>query len=214
MPVDGVSSGAGLTAGAAGRSPSLAAAALFFALLFALWGAAGVAVAQPKPETVAACVACHGAGGNSTVLAVPSIAAQPRTFLENQLVLIREGLRDVPTMKAVMGALGDAEITALARHFSAQPAVPATGTAQPDKARAGADISRRALCAGCHMPGYVGQGQVPRLAGQQEVYLRATLKMYRDKPEPGRDTLMSAPLQGMNDVELENLAHHLAYQGR
>ena len=92
--------------------------------------------------------------------------------------------------------------------------MPAAGTLQADKARAGAELSRRALCAGCHLPGYVGQGQVPRLAGQQEHYLLATLKMYRDNPSPGRDTLMSAPLKGMKDVELENLAHYLAHQGK
>lgn len=198
----------------AARSALNAAVCLRGVAVAALCGAAWAAVAQPKPETVAACVACHGAGGNSTVAAMPSIAAQPRTFLENQLVLIREGLRDVPTMKAVMGALDDAEIVALARHFSAQTALLVTGTVQPDKKRAGAEISRRALCAGCHLPGYVGQNQVPRLAGQQEVYLLATMKMYRDNAAPGRDTLMSAPLQGMKDVELENLAHHLAHQGK
>ncbi len=175
---------------------------------------AAAAWSQPKPETVAVCVACHGAGGNSANPAMPSIAAQPRTFLENQLVLIREGLRDVPTMKAVMGSLDDTEIVALAKHFSALPAVAAAGTVQADKARAGAELSRRALCGGCHLPGYVGQSQVPRLAGQQEAYLLATLKMYRDNPSPGRDTLMSAPLQGMKDGELDSLAHYLAHHGK
>lgn len=173
--------------------------------------AVALAWAQPKPETVAVCVACHGPAGNSVLAATPSIAAQPRTFLENQLVLIREGLRDVPTMKAVMGSLDDAEIVALAKHFSTQAAVPATGAVQADKVRAGAELSRRALCGGCHLPGYVGQSQVPRLAGQQEAYLLATLKMYRDNPAPGRDTLMSAPLQGMRDAELDSLAHYLTH---
>ena len=189
-----------------GAARGLAAAALCFA-------AAGIS-AQPKPESVAACAACHGPAGNSAVPAVPSIAAQPRSFLENQMVLIREGLREVPTMKAVVGALDDAEIVELAKHFSAQAVVPAAGAAQADKMRAGGDLSRRALCGGCHLPGYVGQGQAPRLAGQQEVYLLATLKMYRDNPSPGRDTLMSGPLKGMKDAELDNLAHYLAQQGK
>ena len=70
------------------------------------------------------------------------------------------------------------------------------------------------VCGTCHLPGYVGQSHVPRLAGQQEAYLLATLRMCRDNPAPGRDTLMSAPLQGMKDTELENLAHHLAHQGK
>lgn len=181
-------------------------------------GAAAQTAAQALPEVpaaaVAACTACHGPAGNSQMPAVPSIAAQPRTFLENQLVLIREGLRDVPVMKAVMGSLTDPEIVVLARHFSAQAALRPPGAVQPDKARAGAELSRRALCGTCHLPGYVGQSQVPRLAGQQEAYLLATLKMYRDNAAPGRDTLMSAPLQGMKDADLENLAHHLAHQGK
>ena len=187
--------------------------------VLALLFVAGGVAAQGSPPVAAAamvagCVACHGPGGNSTSAAVPSIAAQPRSFLENQLVLIREGLRDIPVMKAVMGTLSDPEIVALARHFSAEAALPAPGPVLPEKARAGAELSTRALCGTCHLPGYVGQGQAPRLAGQQEVYLLATLKMYRDKPAPGRDTLMSAPLQGMKDTELENLAHHLAHQGK
>ena len=171
------------------------------------------AQAQPKPESLAACAACHGVGGNSPTASLPSIAAQPRTFIENQLVLIREGLRDVPEMKALMSSMDDSEIVALAKHFSAQLPLPTAGPRQPDKALAGAELSRRALCGTCHLPGYVGQNQVPRLAGQQETYLLATLKMYRDKPAPGRDTLMSAPLQGMKDSELDALAHHLAQQG-
>ena len=89
-------------------------------------------------------------------------------------------------MKTLMATIDDAEIVALARHFSAQAAVPAAGPRQPDKARAGAELSRQALCGTCHLAGYVGQNQVPRLAGQQEAYLLATLKMYRDKPAPGR----------------------------
>lgn len=185
--------------------------------VMALAGAVTLARAQadapPKPQNVAACVACHGPGGVSVIPQLPSIAAQPRTFLENQLVLIREGLREVPEMKAVMGSLDDAEIVALARHFSSLPKVPVRGPLQPDKARAGEELSRRALCGTCHLPGYVGQNQVPRLAGQQEAYLLATLKMYRDNPAPGRDTLMSGPLQGMKDAELEALAHHFAQQG-
>ena len=52
-----------------------------------------------------------------------------------------------------------------------------------------------------------------RLGGQQEVYLLATMKMYRDKPDPGRDTAMSAALYGLKDAELEALAHYLSQQG-
>ncbi|MFY9512280.1 MAG: c-type cytochrome, partial [Rubrivivax sp.] len=160
------------------------------------------------------CTACHGPGGNSVVPAIPSIAGQPKLFLENQLVLIREGLRDVPAMKLLMDGLNDTQIIELAKHFAAQPAAVPAGPLQQARFQAGADVSKRALCGTCHLPGYVGQNQVPRLAGQQEPYLALTLKMYRDHPAPGRDTVMSAALYGLKDKDLDDLAHYLANVGR
>ena len=146
--------------------------------------------------------------------AIPSIAGQPRLFIENQLVLIREGLRDVPAMKALMGGLNDAEIVALAAHFSAQPALLPPEALDAAKFAAGAAVSKRALCGTCHLPDYSGQNQVPRLARQRELYLATTLKMYRDAPAPGRDTAMSAVLHGIGETELGQLAHYFANQGR
>lgn len=182
--------------------------------MLVLLAACAAASAQPQPAGVDACTACHGPGGNSSTPLIPSIAAQPKIFIENQLVLIREGLRDVPAMKGVMGGLNDDEITALAKHFSAQPAVLQPGPVSAEKYRLGAEVSRRALCGTCHLPGYVGQNQVPRLAGQHEAYLALTLKMYRDNPAPGRDTAMSAVLHGLKDADLENLAHYFAHFGK
>jgi len=75
-----------------GRFAAKAAGPAAASLLFLL---AAAAAAQPKPETLAACAACHGPGGNSQIPQFPSLAGQPKVFVENQLVLIREGLRDV-----------------------------------------------------------------------------------------------------------------------
>lgn len=176
--------------------------------------AGAVAQAQPQPAAIEACTVCHGPGGNSPSPAVPSIAGQPKVFIENQLVLIREGLRDVPAMQAVMGGLNDAEIVALAQHFSVQPVVALPGQPRADKYIAGAAVSKQALCGTCHLPGYVGQNQVPRLAGQHEAYLAVTLRMYRDNPAPGRDTAMSAVLYGLKDADLDHLAHYFAHFGK
>lgn len=180
------------------------------ALLAAGLLAAATALAQPSAERLAACAACHGANGNSPSPAIPSIAGQPRVFIENQLVIMREGLREVPVMAPVLKGLTDEEISALARHFSALPIVPAVTPVQPDKQRAGAEISRKALCGTCHLANYSGQNQVPRLAGQHEDYLLLALKAFRDHPGPGRDTIMAATLRGMNDTELGQLAHYFS----
>jgi len=167
--------------------------------------------AQPGVERLAVCGGCHGANGQSATPGTPSLAGQPKTFIENQLVIMREGLRDVPVMKPFVVDLKDADISALAAHFAALPARAPAPAPQPDKARAGAALAQRLLCGSCHLPSYAGQQQVPRLAGQDEPYLVQSMKQFRDQPGPGRDTIMAATLRGLSDDELAQLAHHLAH---
>ncbi len=169
-----------------------------------LCGAAATAADPPRFE---ACQACHA----TNAPLIPQLAGQPRLYLENKLVLVRDGMRDIPAMKAVMEGLSDEDIIVLARHYAALPA-PAAVVAKADatRRRAGAALAERARCASCHLPNYAGQQQVPRLAGQHEAYLLQSLRQYRDAPGPGRDTLMTAALQGLADADLANLSHYLA----
>lgn len=184
----------------------------------ALAAAAGAALAQTAPparptlaERLVLCGACHGNGGPAATPLTPLLGGQPRLFLENQLVIIREGLRDVPAMGALMKDIGDEEIGELAKHYAAQPARRPAPPSQPARSQAGAEIAKRLLCGTCHLPTYAGQQQVPRLAGQDEGYLVHSMKQFRDKPGPGRDTIMAATLRGLSDDELASLAHHLAH---
>ena len=68
------------------------------------------------------CAACHGDDGNSTNPQIPSIAGQPKLFLENQLILFREELRKSEQMAPVVKGMKDPEIIKLAEHFSKLPA--------------------------------------------------------------------------------------------
>lgn len=181
------------------------------ALAAVAWlAAAGSAAAQLRPELVAVCTACHGPGGNSQTASVPSLAGQPKLFIENQLVLIREGLREVAAMRETMSGMTDETIVALAAHFAAQPPAPKPVQVNPEKVQRGEATARRMLCGTCHLPDYAGQKQVPRLAGQDEAYLLQAMKQLRDAPGPGRDTIMAASLYGLGDAELADLAHYLA----
>ncbi|HEU5297022.1 MAG TPA: c-type cytochrome [Burkholderiaceae bacterium] len=177
----------------------------------ALLPLAGAALAQPSAARLAVCAGCHGARGVSAIVGTPSLAGQPKLFIENQLVIIREGLREVPVMKPFVAGMADDEIGALATYYAAQPPKALAPAPKPDKARAGADIARRLGCGTCHLPTYAGQQQVPRLAGQDEAYLVHSMKQFRDQPGPGRDTIMAATLRGLSDGDLEQLAHHLAH---
>ena len=68
------------------------------------------------------CAACHGPDGNSLNPQIPSIAGQPKLFIENQLILFREELRKSEQMLPVVKGLKDAEIVKLAEHFAKLPA--------------------------------------------------------------------------------------------
>ncbi|HVE50407.1 MAG TPA: c-type cytochrome [Casimicrobiaceae bacterium] len=157
------------------------------------------------------CTSCHGPGGNSMTSGVPSIAAQPKTFLENQLVLIREGMRVSPVMQPIVAGMKDAEITQLAEHFSKLPSKPSS-TVRTDAALAkrGAEVARGLHCGVCHLSDYRGQNQVPRLAGQRVEFLVTSMREFRDGKRSGGDTIMAAVLHGVSNADIDALAHFLA----
>jgi cytochrome c553 len=169
------------------------------------------ATPMPTPR-LQLCMACHGPQGNSQVPSTPSLAGQPKLFIENQLVLIREGLRDIPQMKGVLDGVPDAEIVEIAGWFAAQKPVPAAGgSVDAAMFKRGQELANRSHCGSCHLPDYAGRQQIPRLAGQHEAFLLQAMKEFRDRPGPGRDTIMAASLYGLKDAELADLAHYLAH---
>ena len=168
------------------------------------------ALAQPLPERLPLCAACHGPGGNSAIAGTPSLAAQPAIFLENQLVLLREGMREVPQMAAAVQGLKDAEIRAIARYYAAQKPAAPQGKPDPALMKQGAVLAKKLHCASCHESNYSGREQMPRLAAQREEYLLAAMNAYRNYTRKGGDTLMAAALYGVRDADVRVLAHYLS----
>jgi cytochrome c553 len=167
-----------------------------------------LALAQDRPQL---CAACHGTGGNSTSPLTPSIAGQPKTFLEQQLILFREGVRPSGQMAPVVKGMRDVEIVKLAEYFAKQPAKSMeSGPADSKRLRHGQAVSDKLRCASCHGATYGGQAQIPRLAGQREAYLEAEMRAYRDGRRAGGDTIMAAALYGVSDADISALAHFLS----
>ena len=170
------------------------------------------AFAQALPERIRLCETCHGPDGNSVTAKIPSIAAQPPIFLENSLVYFREDLRKSPVMQGIAKGMKDEDITALARHFSARTATVVTTTpADAARMKRGAEAAARLHCGQCHLARFQGQGQIARLAGQREDYLLDALKGYRDGTRSAADTTMTEVLHGVDDADLEALAHYMAH---
>jgi cytochrome c len=61
------------------------------------------------------CVTCHRASGGT---GIPQIAGLPADYFVTALVEYRNGVRDNEVMVTTASRLGDAEIAALAAHFS------------------------------------------------------------------------------------------------
>lgn len=182
---------------------ALAAAAFFCA------GYAQQPAAAELKERLTACGGCHGTTGNSTLPGVPSIAAQPKAFLETQLILFREGVRASPQMQPFVKDLTDKDITAIAAHFAVQRAVASEEPADPALVKRGRMLVQKWNCGSCHMTDYSGRDHMARLAGQREDYLIEAMQAYRDNRRTG-DTTMSAILYGVSDGDIRALAHHLA----
>ena len=158
------------------------------------------------------CVNCHGADGRSQMQDIPSLAGQPAGFIVLQMILFREGIRQVPAMTAFAEGLPDKDIEDLAAFFASQPHGPPDDRGPRDAAlfaRGQALIGPR-NCASCHLPTLAGREQIPRLAAQREDFLARTMIEYRDGLRVGADTQMNGAVFGLSNTDIAALAHYLA----
>lgn len=177
------------------------------------------AVAQSKGDPargaakVAACAACHGPEGAKPLAGMPALSGQQEEFLLLQMILLREGLRDVPAMSGMLKAFSDPDLMDIAAYYSkAKPFSTSGKERDPQRYALGADISKAMGCGSCHMGNYTGQRQVPRITSQREDYLVAALKAYRDNQRSGVDTSMNAVMYKTTDADIAALAHYLAHR--
>ena len=163
----------------------------------------GAAKAQP-------CVACHGTNAQPPVPGAPTLAGQPPEYLAMQMFLFREGIRDVPPMNGVLKGVTDPELNDMSAYFAAQKPVTKKSKPDPKLSARGAELAAGSGCGSCHMSDYSGQREVPRLAGQSEDYLVASMKAYRDNKRVGTDTNMNGIMAGVSDGDIQALAHFFA----
>ncbi len=166
--------------------------------------------AQTDFPRQAVCVACHGAQGKSDIKGVPSLAGQPKLFIENQLVLIREGVRDIPSMKGMLDGLTDDEVIVIAKYYAGLSLTEIPVDKDPELFAQGEKLAQGMRCGICHLPNYVGREQIPRLAGQRDDFLLHSLLQFKNGQATGRDSNMAASVIGVSDAELAALSYYLA----
>jgi len=166
-----------------------------------------------------ACVSCHGAAGNSTIVANPNLAGQHESYLYKQLVDFTTPERNQAVMSTYAKMLSDADKKNIAAYLAAQVAKPGTAK-NKDTIDLGKKIYRGgiagkqiAACASCH--GATGNGipiQYPRIAGQHQDYTIAQLGLFRSTKADARKN--SAPMHTiasrMSDDEIAAVADYIA----
>jgi cytochrome c553 len=184
--------------------PSITAAAMIF--LSALR-----ANADQLEARLTACLACHGADGQSATSEVPSLGGQPVFYLTIQLLMFRDKLRVVEPMNQVMQGLKDDDLRDMAARLAKlPPPEPAGGPIDSTRMERARTLIEQYRCNFCHQGNYSGEQNVPRLASQREDYLVKALREYKNNSRRGYDASMADVLYLISDEQIVDLAYFLS----
>ena len=181
-----------------------------------LWSCAQLALAQETPQDTAAgkakaqaCAACHGADGNSASGQFPSLAGQTWRYMYVELKDFKEGRRSDPVMSPMAANLSRQDMMDLANYFAAQKLKPTDYKVDDAKVRAGKAKADETLCTMCHLGGFMGQNEIPRVAGQQHDYIVKQLRDFKTRTRTNDAGNMTSVAQTLSEQDIENIAQYL-----
>ena len=183
------------------------AAALGFAALAASALAQDDAAVRQKAQS---CAACHGPNGNSENPAYPILAGQSWRYIYIELKDFKEGRRSDPAMSPMAADLSRDDMFALGNFFAAQKPLPIKFNADPARVEAGKKISDAVLCPMCHLGGFVGQNEIPRVAGQYPEYIQKQLRDFKAKRRTNDAGNMTSVAATLSDDDIVSLSHYIA----
>ena len=174
---------------------------------------AGLACAQDDAavrKLAEPCFACHGPNGNSQNPDYPVLAGQSWRYTYIELKDYKEGRRNDPVMTAIAAGLSRDDMIALGNFFAAQKPLPIAFKADSARVEAGRKISDAVLCPMCHLGGFIGQNEIPKVAGQYPQYVKKQLQDFKAKRRTNDAGNMTSVSRTLSDADIENLGHFLA----
>ena len=159
------------------------------------------------------CAACHGADGRSDMAGTPVLAGQYSLYTITQLFLFREGRRTNQAMVALAKPMTDADLRGFSDFIGTLAPVSAPApAAPPDAARMSKAqvLAQQHKCVFCHGAALDGGQGVPRIGGQKEDYVRATLRGFKSGERPGYTRAMTEALSQVPVEDLDLLAYYVA----
>ncbi|CAN5249305.1 c-type cytochrome [soil metagenome] len=167
-------------------------------------------------RTIPACVACHGASGNSTIAQNPKLAGQHGTYVYKQLVNFKSPERNNPVMSPIAKALTEEDMKNLAAYLDGQTQKPGAAknknTVDLGKKiyRAGIADKNVPACAGCHGPNGAGiPAQFARLGGQHQEYTAAQLTGFRAATRKNSAQMLTIAKR-LSDDEIQAVSDYIA----
>lgn len=164
----------------------------------------------PVPAKAEVCFACHGPSGRSTITTNPVLAGQTARYIYLQLRDFAEGRRSDPQMSPIATTLNRDEMRELADFFARQKPAPQDFKVDPARAQRGQAKAAETLCTMCHLGGFAGQNEIPRVAGQHHDYVVKQLADFKARRRTNDAGNMTAVSRTLSDEDIEDLAHYLA----
>jgi cytochrome c553 len=161
-------------------------------------------------EKAQVCFACHGPNGNSQNPDYPVLAGQSWRYLYIQLKDFKEGRRGDTLMSPMAANLSREDMVALGNFFAAQKPQSIAFRAEGARVEAGKKVSDAVLCPMCHLGGFVGQNEIPRVAGQYPQYVKKQLYDFKAKRRTNDAGNMTSVAGTLSDEDIENLSHYIA----
>jgi len=180
-----------------------------FLFLLVLFHAAHADPAAGKSKA-APCAACHGADGNSASGQFPVLAAQTARYLYLELKDFKEGRRSDPAMAPFVATLSREDMLDLADYFAAQKPKPVAFRADAARVARGKKKAEEVLCTMCHLGGFAGQNEIPRVAGQHPEYVIKQLKAFKARTRTNDAGSMTSVAQTITEQDIEDLAHYIS----
>jgi cytochrome c553 len=138
------------------------------------------------------------------------LAGQTWRYIYIELKDFKEGRRNDPVMSPMAAALSREDMIALGNYFAAQKPKSVGFKADEKRVVAGKKTSDVVLCPMCHLGGFVGQNEIPRVAGQWPDYVKKQLNDFKAKRRTNDGGNMTSVAATLSDEDIENLAHYIA----
>ncbi len=157
----------------------------------------------------AVCAACHGEDGNAVLPIYPNLAGQNWRYIYIQLKDFKEGRRHNNTMSPLAASLSREDMINIANYFAAQPVKANPFVPDEAKIQLGKNKADETLCAMCHLGGFSGQNEIPRVAGQQYDYVMEQLRNFKSRTRTNDAGNMTSVAQTLSETDMENLTHYI-----